>query len=241
MLGIGKLKTNVEFSAHGKHPAFNDYFSLNIDSPLASALSSWVEKGAKLEENHNKNKMVRSFRFWVRGIKKEEFVLGIIRDSSDRLGRYYPLLIMGKGFVKDWDKRWNYIFSGYETVFRAFEDMTASRYDSFKEFETRLTRINFLETSSANDDERFRLSEIMLAWFRKDLEKGVLALPVATLMGNADSYPRDREERGFFKKKSEVPGAVFLGGLPENPVLSIYARPLNADDFSRLFNGSNDN
>lgn len=241
MLGIGKLKTNVEFSAHGKHPAFNDYFSLNIDSPLASALSSWVEKGVKLEGNHNKNKIVRSFRFWVRGIKKDELVLGIIRDSSDRLGRYYPLLIMGKGFVKDWDKSWNYIFNGYETVFRAFEDMTASRYDSFKEFETRLTRIHFLETSSTNDDKRFQLSETMLAWFRKDREKGVLALPIATLLGNADSYPRDREERGFFKKKIEVPGAVFLGGLPENPVLSIYTRPLNADDFSRLFNGSNGN
>jgi type VI secretion system ImpM family protein len=241
MLGIGKLKTNVEFSAHGKHPAFNDYFSLNIDSPLASALSSWVEKGAKLEGNHNKNKIVRSFRFWVRGIKKDELVLGIIRDSSDRLGRYYPLLIMGKGFVKDWDKSWNYIFSGYETVFRAFEDMTALRYDSFKEFETRLTRINFFETSSTNDDTRFQLSETMLAWFRKNREKGVLALPIATLLGNADSYPKGLEEQGFFKKKIEVPGAVFLGGLSENPVLSIYTRPLNADDFSRLFNGSNGN
>lgn len=239
MLGIGKPKASVEFSAHGKHPAFDDYFNLNTGSPLAYALSSWVEKGAKLCGNNDKGKMIQSFRFWMRGIKKGELVLGIIRDSSDRMGRPYPLLIMGKGMVKDWDKQWQNLFFGYETVFRSFEEIIASRYDSFKAFETRLDRVNFSGSPSSGTDAGFHLPETMLAWFRANPEKGVLSLPVASLPDSAGAGPRDRQDRGWFKKTA-VPGAVFLGGLPDQPVLTIFARPLTADDFPRLFNGPAD-
>jgi len=200
MLGIGRQKLNFELSAHGKHPAFSDYFSLNTDFPLVNALLGWVEKGVKFKTDTKENRMSHSFRFWVRGIKKGELVLGIIRDSSDRLGRPYPLLIMGSGFVKDWEKRWQYIFNSFETVFRAFEDSVASRYESFKEFETKLARINFPESLSV-----------------KESNVGM-------------------EQPGLFSRKADVPGAVFQGGLPENPVLTIYTRPLKTNDFLDLFN-----
>ncbi|MCD4721629.1 MAG: TagF domain-containing protein [Desulfobacula sp.] len=245
MLGIRGKKTRFELSAYGKHPAFSDYFSLNTDSPLVTALSVWVEEGTKRKGNHNKK--IHSFRFWVRGIKKGELALGIIRDSSDHLGRPYPLLITGVGFVKNWEKKWNYIFSSFGTVFRAFEDISASRYDSFRELETSLARISFPESLWINDsvlegetsdremNERFRLPEMMMAWFNKDREKGELSLPVATLSGLFASTARKRKEGGLFGRKTQLPGAVFLGGLPENPVLTIYTRPLKTDDFRNLF------
>ena len=236
MLGLGRPKSTIEFSAYGKHPAFNDYFSLNIDSPLANALSAWAEKGTKLKGDQKNNTMIRSFRFWVKGVNKGELVLGVIRDSSDRMGRSYPLLIMGRGSVKDWDKKWHYIFTRFEPVFRSFEDVSASRYDSFKAFEEKLIKIRFPKSLSIHEDERSRLPEIMMAWFRKDQEKGALALPVETLLSNADVYSHPKKDWGVFKKKEAMPGAVFLGGLPENPGLTIYTRPLKAEDFLTLFN-----
>jgi type VI secretion system protein VasJ len=245
MLGIGEKKSKFELSAYGKHPAFSDYFSLNTGSPLVNALSVWVEEGTKRKGNHNKK--VHSFRFWIRGIKKGELALGIIRDSSDHLGRPYPLFIMGVGFVKNWEKRWHHIFSSFGAVFRAFEDVSASRYDSFREFETSLARINFPESLRINDpglegeasdgelNEKFRLPEMMMAWFNKDREKGVLSLPVAALSGGFASTARKTKGGGLFGRKSQIPGAVFWGGLPENPVLTIYSRPLKTDDFCDLF------
>lgn len=250
MLGIKKSKQKFELSAHGKHPAFSDYFSLNTSSPLASALSTWVENAVKLTGDIKKNRATHSFRFWMKGINKHELVLGIIRDSSDRMGRSYPLLIMGKGIVKDWEMNWQYIFYSSETVFRAFEDIVASRYESFKEFETKLSRVRFprvlcveekcLDQTPAYSGmgERSRLPEAMKDWYKKELEKGALALylPIVTLLDNCASYPMEMKKPGLFRKKTKGPGAVFLGGLPENPGLTIYGRPLKTDDFFHLFN-----
>ena len=252
MLGIRERKNKFELSAYGKHPAFSDYFSLNTQSPLVNALSVWVEGGTKRKGNHDKK--INSFRFWVRGIKKGELALGIIRDSSDHLGRPYPLLIMGVGFVKNWEKRWQYIFSSFGVVFRAFENIGASSYKNFKEFETSLARISFPESLWINDpalagetldsetNERYGLPEMMMAWFNKDRKKGELALPIAALPGLfASSSGMERKDTGLFGRKTQMPGAAFLGGLPENPVLTIYTRPLKTDDFLNLFTAFHEN
>ena len=243
MLGIGSSKPNFELVAHGKHPAFDDYFSLNTDSPLAKALSAWVENGAKLNGNNPKNKLIRSYRFWVRGIKKGEIVLGIIRDSSDRMGRFYPLLLLAKGIVKNWEEHWNYIFKRFDTIFRALEEVAASRYENFREFETKLIQIRSPEVSVTPgpvDKTRgeSRLPDKMKDWFEKEGESGVLRLSMATLLNRieASSGKPARSRWGLFKKKPRVPSVVFQGGLPENPELSIYARPLKTEDFFDLFN-----
>jgi type VI secretion system protein VasJ len=241
MLGIGRAKTGIEFSALGKHPAFDDFFNLNIGSPLAAALSSWVKNGAKLAGNQEAHKMVHSFRFWMRGIQRDELVLGLIRDSSDRMGRPYPLLIMGKGIVENRDKRWQHIFCGYESVYRAFEELAAFRHEDFRAFETKLSRVGFVASSSRHDPDGSRLADVIPAWFRMNRGKEWMTLPIASLLAKADSIPRAGEDRGMFRKKPEVPAAVFLGGVPENSVLTIYRRPLNTYDFSRLFNTARSN
>ncbi len=246
MLGIGKKKTNFQVAAHGKHPAFNDYFSLNIDFPMAEALVNWMEKGTALRTNHDNN--IHAFRFWIRGIKKGELIFGIIRDSSDILGRAYPLLIIARGIVKNWEKKWYYIFSSFDTVFRAFEDITASQYENFKAFATRLSKVISFESSALGGaglewqyqykilNERSRLPEIMRVWFNKNMEKGAMLLSVKTLFNEFTSYNPDLKCRGAIKDKKEIPGAAFMGGLPDDPVLAIFSRPLKAEDFLIFFN-----
>ncbi len=248
MLGLGVPGTVFELAAHGKHPAFDDYFSLNTDSPLAKALSAWIEQGAKLNGNSDGNRLIRSFRFWVRGIKKGELVLGILRDSSDRMGRFYPLLLLAKGIVKDWEDHWNDIFNRFDSLFRTLEEITASRYGNFKEFEIKLRQARFPENSDPpGPGEKMGqepgLPEKMKAWFEKDGKNGVICLSIAGLLKRVDSLS-DRPEQAWyrlFKKKPRVPGAVFQGGLPENPILTIYARPLKPEDFFELFNAPLDN
>jgi len=246
MLGIGKQKPGFQVAVHGKHPGFDDYFTLNMDSPLACALVNWVEKGTELKKNHD-NTRIHAFRFWIRGVNRGELVFGIIKDSSDSLGRAYPLVIMVTGFVKDWEKRWHYIFSTFDTVFRMFEDISASHYENFKEFEKRLekvislglAKVKDLEMKQQHKDRAFHapplLPEIMLAWFNKNMKKGAMTLSVATLSDKFASYTPVRRNQGVFKNKANVPGAVFLGGLPDNPVLAMFSRPLKAGDFLNLF------
>ncbi len=234
MLGIGKQKTGLDVSAYGKHPAFDDYFSVNMNTPLANALSSWVENGMKSGGAADKNKGIRSFRFWVLGIKKEELILGIVRDSSDRLGRIYPLLIIGRTRMNNRDKQWPLIFSGFEPVFRAFEEMTTARYGAFKEFETSLLRVQSFEANF--ETSNLNLSNSLAAWFKKENQKGSWVLPVSELLNQFASHPYEPKKEGIFKKNPPPPGAVFLGGLPDNPMVNMYNRPLGTRDFHRLFN-----
>lgn len=238
MLGLGKQKAGLEVSAYGKHPAFDDYFSVNMESPLANALSSWIESAMKSGGTADKRKKIRSFRFWVPGIKKEELVLGIVRDSSDRLGRIYPLLIMGRTRMNNRDKKWPAIFSGFESVFRAFEEMTAARYEAFNAFEASLLKIQFSEPDFETDFKisDTALSNCLMGWFKSEKDKRSVVLPVSELLEKFASHPHESQTRGIFKPNSSLPNAVFLGGLPDNPMVNLYNRPLGTRDFYRLFN-----
>ncbi len=233
MLGIGKQKkAGIEVSAYGKHPAFDDYFSVNMAPPLAKALSAWIEGGIKSGGTAEKSKTIHSFRFWILGIKKEELVLGIVRDSSDRLGRTYPLLIIGRTRMKNRDKKWPAIFNDFEPVFRSFEEMTTARYETFKEFEANLLNVQFFESKYEKSDTAF--SNCLVAWFKVEIGGNSLALPVSELMAKFASHTP--QKRGISKTNPPLPGAVFLGGLPDNPMVNMYNRPLRARDFHRLFN-----
>jgi len=241
MLGIGKPKISFDVSAYGKHPAFNDYVSVNIDPPLANALSSWVETGAKLRGNTHESSLIRSFRFWVNGIKKSQVVLGIVKDSSDRLGRTYPLLIMGNAHMKNRNRQWHRIFTRFDPDFRAFEAATAARYEAFNDFETHLLTIRLAPSDSEAKNISTGFSNGMKVWLKKNREKEALSLPVTVLLDRFGSHPVEPTDRGMFKRSIDPPGAVFLGGLPENPMVTLYNRPLKARDFLDLFNGATGN
>ena len=80
-------------------------------------------------------------------------------------------------------------------------------------------------------------SNSLTAWFKIEKGKNSLVLPVSALLDRFSSYPRGRlEKEGGFRKKKSPPGAVFLGGLPDNPMVNLYNRPLGIRDFHKLFN-----
>ncbi|WP_022665661.1 TagF domain-containing protein [Desulfospira joergensenii] len=237
MLGIKKQTGGFQVSASGKHPAFNDYFSVNVESPLAIALASWVENGMAAKGKTDRTRIPRSFRFWVRGIRKGELSLGILRESSDRMGRIYPLMIMGSLVMNGRDREWQSIFDGFEMVFRNFENMTTTVYDRFNDFEDGLLEMTgrgsppFEENGKETD-----LSRAMGAWFHRDRDQEMMTLPVDQLKKIFSGLPPKKESRGFFRPGPDPPGAAFLGGLPGEPVITIYSRALRTRDFLTLFN-----
>lgn len=238
MLGIGRQ--NLKISAYGKHPEFDDYFSLNMDTLLERALSSWVDSGTKSGADHYEQKDIRSFRFWMLGIKKTDLLLGIVKDSSDSMGRKFPLLIICNAQFKDRDRKWPLIFTGFEAVFRNLEDITAARYGDFKEFESTLLTIKYSKPNFEKD-EKYSLSSSLLGWLKTEKDRSSTILPVPVFLERYGSIPNEPEKKGRFSKKEGPPGAVFLGGLPEDPLVGIYSRPLRTRDFHTLFNLSSGN
>lgn len=238
MLGIGR--DNFKISAYGKHPSFDDYLCLNMDTPLETALSSWVDRGTKSGAYQHGQKGIRSFRFWMLGIKKADLLLGIVKDSSDSMGRKFPLIVICNAQVKDRDRKWPLIFTGFETVFRKFENITASSYGEFKEFESTLLGVKLSKPDFENN-RGASFSSCLTAWLKNDREMDSMVLPVPVFLDRYASCAGEPEKRGVFNKSAGTPGAVFLGGLPEGPLVAIYNRPLKTKDFKRLFNLSDGN
>ena len=252
MLGLTKRKPAAAFFALGKHPAFNDYFSLNEPSTLSEAMTLWIEKGVQEKEKKRKtlngdkcetNGGIHTYRFWMQAGRREELALGIIRDSCDSMGRAFPLLIMAHGIVKEWYKSWHYIFQEWEPVFRELETAATSQYLDFQEFQARLKKIRFPEELAPSpppcDDtgcpKGLLTPESILALFQHNQNQDAARIPASSLKAPGFSCDGKIVKNHFFSKPA-IPASMFVGGIPEAPTLFIYSRPLRPKDFSDLFN-----
>ncbi len=252
MLGLKNRKPAAAFFALGKHPAFNDYFSLNEPSTLSEAMTLWIETGVQEKEKNRKmllrdkcetNGAIHTYRFWMQAGRREELALGIVRDSCDSLGRVFPLLIMAHGIVKEWYKSWHYIFQEWESVFRDLETAATSQYMDFQDFQARLKKIRFPETLAPHppycDDTGCPAAlvtpESTLALFQHNQNQDAVCIPASSLKIPDFSCDEKMVKKYFFSKPA-IPASMFFGGIPEAPILSIYNRPLRPKDFSDLFN-----
>ena len=236
MLGMNRRRVKLDVAACGKHPAFIDYIRVNSALPLANALASWVDAGMKSGmPDFKKNRGIHSFRFWTRGPHKQTLIVGIVKDSSDSLGRTYPLLITGQVFMKDMYRQWRAVFDRFGQVFRAFEEMTAARYDRFREFETALSDVRFPEAENNTMNETSIFSDCLAAWSLKNGPDDHLILPMPVFLEKYQSHFENGLNQGRDTTMTEPPKAIFIGGLPEKPVIAIYQRALRTSDFSRMF------
>src|SRR5512145_774650 len=108
---LGWIKSNQSqswmWAAYGKHPAIKDYFRVGQDFPLLRVFVSWVENGYKQFTPERDTAMQNSWHFWARGAASDSIVCGLVKDSSDGIGRNYPLLIIGTGPLREWAENWD--------------------------------------------------------------------------------------------------------------------------------------
>ena len=107
------------------------------------AFCEWVEKG--FNAFHSKalfSSNPRSWRFWARGPKKDMLICGLAKDSSDSVGRPFPLLIAGIGLLKGWGEAWDLLPYACEETWSHMEYLSAKRFGDFKEFEGEIGRVN---------------------------------------------------------------------------------------------------
>ena len=238
MLGLKNQNSPWEWAVVGKHPSFNDYLNFNGHLPLVQAFAAWVERGSS---RAGKGISVSSFRFLTMGLKRGRLSCGIIRSSSDTMGRLYPLIIMGCGEMKNWEKGWQKMFHILAPLFRGCEDLTSKRFRAFNEFEMQLKNLtpepelpdlplpNSLDPTGAAMD---KLKEILAGPGQKE---EMISLP----LNLAPALPSQLVSRGGRKKifgtHPSPPNTIFLGGVPEKTEITAFTRPLVPEDFIRLF------
>ena len=136
---LGSVRGDYEnwmWGAFGKHPVAKDYFSIGPNSPIIRAFSDWVEKGYRhLVSNEQGDQAPCSWRFWVKGGGKDALSCGLLKDSSDRVGRRYPFLMMGTGVIKGRHHHWHLLPITFDQTWSQMEFLSTRRFSTFQELE----------------------------------------------------------------------------------------------------------
>jgi type VI secretion system ImpM family protein len=228
--------------AVGKHPAAKDYIRFGGVSPLLDAVARWSAKGyQQLHGGKDRQSKFYSWRFWLKGVKKGTLVCGLGRDSSDSIGRPYPLLIMGEGLLKGWENDWTLLPKRLENSWNRMEFVAAHRYDSAAAMEEKIRQftspandtvglgelpkeassdscgIDLTQCSRQIDQDGFGMIHFKAAY---GVDPGLLAQGV---------HARLRE------CCQEIPRGVFIGGTLQQTFLAVVQHPLVQQDFVRLW------
>jgi type VI secretion system protein VasJ len=240
------------FAAFGKHPWAKDYIRLGSTTPMLEGIADWVENGyAGIEGKKKGMADAASWRFWSRGFGPEALVCGVVRDSVDRLGRPYPLLVLGTGTLREWEGNWDLLPYACLPVWQRVEYLAAQRYEEIGRFESAIRGLQPPVPEWADFSGR-RDREIAETGARS----GTVGSDVASHHEGGGFVPREasrfiRLEGGIGRDPfpaavgwqsrlrrddEEVPNAVFFGGTISRAYLGVFRRPLGTSDFVRIWN-----
>lgn len=248
MLGITKTASPWRWAAFGKHPLAGDYFFAGHEDPLFQAFSGWVDAGFQKTGPRKRNGAdFHAWRFCGKSPARDILLCGFGRDSFDRLGRPYPLFIMGAGPLPGYFRCWDLLPFVLEALWGRMEYMAGKRYIDFSRLEADVHRLPAPEHNwkVLEGDRKKRWD----AWCRRqppDREKIRKALRSHAGTTHClipfveDVFPDVTSTIGlwFSVMKAEEPsmfGTAFFGGDLSGNYLAVFRRPLCPDDFIRLW------
>ena len=242
MLGSIIKRPGWNWSAAGKHPAARDYLRLGAPSPLMEALADWAAKGydERLRSGAPPRSMY-SWRFWLRGAKKGNLICGLIRDSSDQIGRPFPLMIAGEGGLKGWEKEWISLPDRLSRIWKKLEYIAAHRFDHAGDMEASLNELDPpagsspAETAARNDRPAGGLADQMAVCREQLFSSGFGMITVDQISGMDTDTTITRCHLQLTGCCNEIPRGVFMGGTPEHIFMAVILHPLSNADFIRLW------
>lgn len=235
--------------ATGKHPAAADYFRIGAELPLMRALAQWIAEGYRqLEAPMTGADGHCSWRFWL-GVPRTSWVVsGLVRDSSDRLGRMFPLAIMTTGELRDWDRHWDRLPEILEATWGRIEYLAARSLSSVRQLEEEMQRLPSPRGDWGALGPLDLESEVPPPpdtagdWARAASEavaglsaEGGYLIALAAVRGVDAPRAAAYWHRALKARWHETPQAVFLGGAVNRSYMAVFSRPLNANDFAALW------
>ncbi len=240
MLGMSTRSAVWQWQAVGKHPTAADYIQVMGGTPLTKALGEWMTKGYdQWQAGRPGAHEPCSFRFWLRGGQKEHLVCGVVRDSSDRIGRPFPLMLMGEGTLRGWEQRWASLPLVLEKTWARMERLAVHGYGDLKEFGEELMQLTAPRDQDGEPAAKTppsATSDPVWQTCQADLrQSGRATMPLHAPPGQDPSQYAANRHAGLERCCTETPRAVFMGGNPRRSCLTVILQPLTAADFVTLW------
>lgn len=134
------FKKEWKWALFGKSPMAADYLKIGTPSPLMLSFSKWMEKGFETLSPGDRTVADFIWKFWAKGPNKE-LVCGLFRPSQDRLGRPYPLLIIGSGDHAVLNKHWGLIPCALNDTWKYMESLVQTMAPGLCELQQALKKI----------------------------------------------------------------------------------------------------
>jgi type VI secretion system protein VasJ len=182
---------------------------------------------------------------------KHGFVCGLIKDSSDLLGRPYPLLVMGTGPLKGWEDHWDLVALACERTWSHLEYFSSKRHQALGELaedleSTRppdprwdkwaMSRDALLQGDSSERPQGLGEDVEPSGIELKDPGNGKeILVPLKTDMPGKLLRTIRLLQARLKGQSIACPSAVFMGGSPEQSYLASFVNALGAKDFVRLW------
>lgn len=232
-----------KWTAMGKHPAAPDFFRLGSSGPLADGFYNWARDGYGLLDPTRAGQKLHFWRFWSRGSGKEELVCGLLRDSTDRLGRPHPLLITGVGVMNGWEAFWDLLPLACEGLWHQMESISIRSFSDLRQFEMELENIRTPRPDWQNLTAEYGRAKSKLNEYLGKTEFEASDLNArGDLLAGVDQNGLEDYSAVYCIRHSLLknrfgydPKTVFMGGNPSEAFLAVFGRPLAAEDFVRLW------
>jgi type VI secretion system protein VasJ len=232
------------WAACGKHPVARDFFRVGQDFPLLKIFSGWVDDGYNMLAQRNNNSILNSWRFWAKGAVRESLICGLVKDSSDGIGRNYPLLIIGTGHLPGWEEQWDLLPLACEKIWSEIEYITTQNFNDLKKLETEVKNIRqpqpqWQELKSKKDSFHNAVSAFQNI---PDLppEKKENFIPLDQGSYHDQNLLISHWHSLFRNSVGIIPNAVFMGASFGRSFARFYKRPLMPVDFIQLWTAGSD-
>jgi type VI secretion system protein VasJ len=244
VLGRIKEDRSWQWAAYGKHPTVKDYFKVCYEFPSLRGFSGWMEKGFQiLCSRRGKREGGSAWRFWGREGLKGKILCGTMRDSSDSLGRPYPLLIIGAGPMEEWENNWDLLPYACENSWGEMELLALSRFADIRGVEAGVRNIRPPAPDWSGFVSRREQFQMVAHGDLKTLAKNTLLQP-ASKQGYINLDRKGEisfsETIGLYhfllkSRDSNPPHIIFLGGNGDGRYLVYFRRSLVSSDFINLW------
>jgi type VI secretion system ImpM family protein len=251
MLGKVKPKADWIWYADGKHPAAKDFLKIGPREPLLQALSDWAAAGfQQLSAGRKPAFSNNSWRFWTGGNRRGHIICGVLRDSCDSFGRYFPLTVLGTGPLNGWEPHWELLPLVLDKTWQQIEYLATKRRLDFSRLENEVHVLpvptnNWFELDPAgrlpgHNDAAPGMSPAVDRAKAPHVTPGG-ADPQLEIIPLTNVFQDDPPEQiaglqAVLKKRlPHAPKAVFMGGIPEKSCLVLFKRPLRPNDFAKLW------
>jgi type VI secretion system protein VasJ len=229
-----------------------DFFGLGQNIPQLQAMSDWVRKGyGTLAAKRHKFYDPYSYRFWARGGGKETLICGLVRHSTDSIGRPYPLTLIGLGPLLGWENQWDLVPFACERSWSQMERISSKSFEDLKQFDEEVHKVrppspqwsDYLTEREKLDKGESDLTNENFGQKTRDLNDRAarFANQTETFIPLDEGLSYDQFTlaslwHSFIKTETKVfPNAVFMGGTPLMAYLALFQRPLTPADFVLLW------